>query len=236
MVSADLPIVTPLRDCRLHLTDGVWPFETERADDIAAHWRSAIADKPAMWDGRILMMQDWSMEEGVLTGAFADVAYSSFHAWKTWGFPDASIVNCFGSGVLRTADNALIYGVMGRTTSNAGRVYPVGGTLDHDDVREGGAIDMFGSIARELTEETGLTVAECRRAERLAVCDRQLMSVAEVLDFSEDAEPLAARIRATIAAQDDPELDDVMIVRRATDLDSTHTFAFARMIAESLLS
>ena len=45
-----------------------------------------------------------------------------------------------------------------------------------------------------------------------------------------------SRIRATIAAQDDPELDDVMIVRRATDLDSTHTFAFARMIAESLLS
>lgn len=236
MVSVDLPMVTPLRDCRLHLTDGVWPFEAERADDIAAHWRSAIADKPAMWDGRILMMQDWSMEEGVLTGAFADVAYSSFHAWKTWGFPDASIVNCFGSGVLRTADNALIYGVMGRTTSNAGRIYPVGGTLDHDDVREGGAIDMFGSIARELTEETGLTVAECRRGERLAVCDRQLMSVAEVLDFSEDAEPLAARIRATIAAQDDPELDDVMIVRRATDLDSTHTFAFARMIAERLLS
>ncbi len=189
-----------------------------------------------MWDGRVLMMQDWSLEEGVLTGAFADVAYSSFHAWKTWGFPDPSIVNCFGSGVLRAADGALIYGVMGRTTSNAGRVYPVGGTLDHDDVREGGAIDMFGSIARELTEETGLTVAECRRGDRLAVRDGQLMSIAEVLDFPEDADTLAARIRTTIAAQDDPELDDVMIVRRATDLDPARTFGFARMIAEKLLA
>ena len=225
----------PLRDCILNLTDAAWPFERERATDIETHWREAVAEKPAMWDGRVLLMLDWTFEDGLLTGAFADVAYSSYHAWKTWNFPDRSVVNCFGSAMILSSDGALLYGVMAASTSNGGKIFPVAGMLDHNDVGPGGAIDIFASIGRELEEETGIPVSECRRGDRFALRDGQLLSIAEILHFDETAEALARRIRAMIAADPDPELEDVVIIRRASDLDKERSLGFAHGIAEHIL-
>lgn len=227
--------VQPLHRCSLTLGDGSWPFEVDRAEEIRDHWRDAVADKPAMWDGRVLLMTEWSLAGGALQGRFADVAYSSYHAWKTWGFPDVSVVNCFGSAMILSADGALIYGIMAASTSNGGNIFPVAGMLDHQDVREDGTIDIFASVGRELAEETGLSVSECRRGDRFAIRDGQLLSIAEVLQFDETADVLAARIREMIAADPDPELEDVVVLRQATDLDMNRSLGFAQRIAEHLL-
>lgn len=227
--------VQPLHRCSLTLGDGSWPFETDRAAEIREHWRGAVADKPAMWDGRVLLMTEWTLADGVLQGHFADVAYSSYHAWKTWGFPDVSVVNCFGSAMIQSADGALIYGIMAASTSNGGKIFPIAGMLDHQDVTEDGTIDIFASVGRELSEETGLSVSECRRGERFAIRDGQLLSIAEVMRFDETADVLATRIRKMIAADPDPELEDVVILRQASDLDMNRSLGFARRIAEHLL-
>lgn len=227
--------VQQLHRCDLMLGDGSWPFETDRAEEIRRHWSGAVAEKPAMWDGRVLLMTQWTLADSRLEGRFADVAYSSYHAWKTWGFPDVSVVNCFGSAMIQSADGALIYGLMAASTSNGGKIFPVAGMLDHQDVTADGTIDVFASVGRELAEETGLSVADCRRGDRFAICDGQLLSIAEVMHFDEKADDLAARIRATIAADPDPELEDVVVLRQASDLDMNRSLGFAYRIADHLL-
>jgi len=227
--------VHKLHRCDLTLGDGSWPFETDRADEIREHWRGAVAEKPAMWDGRVLLMTEWTLADGVLEGRFADVAYSSYHAWKTWGFPDVSVVNCFGSAMIQSSDGALIYGIMAASTSNGGKIFPVAGMLDHQDVTGDGTIDIFASVGRELAEETGLSVSDCRRGDRFAIRDGQLLSIAEVMRFDETADNLAARIRAMIAADPDPELEDVVVLRKASDLDMNRSLGFAHRIADHLL-
>lgn len=229
-------LVSPLRACHLRLTDQRWEFETEHAAKIAAHWQKALADTPSMWDGRILLTCDWAIEDGVVTGRCADVAYSSYLAWRSWGFPDTSVVNCFGSAIIASNDGAILYGVMGSSTANAGRIYPVAGTLDHSDVAGDGSIDIFGSIARELREETGIGVEECRRGARIAVREGQIVSIAELLHFDASADALAGRIRAGIEADPNPELDDVVVIRKPSDVDMDRSFRFARRIAEEFLS
>lgn len=228
--------VQPLVECRLTLTQGNWSFETERQAEIAAHWQEAVREKPAMWDGRVFLMSNWTLEDAVLTGQFVDVSYSSYHAWKSWGFPDDSMVNCFGSAIILSSDRALIYGAMAASTSNGGKIFPVAGMLDHSDADDGGTIDVFASVGRELQEETGLPVFECRRGDRLAVREGQLLSIAEVLHFNATADELAERIRATIASEPDPELEDVVILRKAADLDMGRSLKFAHAIAEHILA
>jgi len=227
--------VHKLHRCHLTLGDGSWPFETDRAEEIREHWRGAVAEKPAMWDGRVLLMTEWTLADGVLEGRFADVAYSSYHAWKTWGFPDVSVVNCFGSAMIQSSDGALIYGIMAASTSNGGKIFPVAGMLDHQDVTGDETIDIFASVGRELAEETGLSVSDCRRGDRFAIRDGQLLSIAEVMQFDDTADDLAARIRAMIAADPDPELEDVVVLRRASDLDMNRSLGFAHRIADHLL-
>lgn len=228
--------VQSLAECRLTLTPGHWAFETDRQAEIAAHWQEALRDKPAMWDGRVFLMSDWALEDAVLTGQFVDVSYSSYHAWKSWGFPDDSMINCFGSAIILSSDGALIYGAMSASTSNGGKIFPVAGMLDHSDADDGGTIDVFASVGRELQEETGLPVSECRRGDRLAIREGQLLSIAEVLHFDATADELAERIRATIASEQDPELEDVVILRKATDLDRGRSLGFAQAIADHILA
>src|SRR5713226_8995453 len=92
-----------------------------------------------------------------------DAHFASFLAWRDWGFPDGGVFNGFGMGALRCSDGAFVLGEMGEHTANAGRIYFPSGTPDLDDIRDG-AVDISGSIAREVLEETGLAPADQRAA------------------------------------------------------------------------
>jgi hypothetical protein len=47
--------IIPIRTVTARRIDFDWPFRRERADEIAAHWQAMKAEKPAMFNGQVLL-------------------------------------------------------------------------------------------------------------------------------------------------------------------------------------
>ncbi len=87
---------------------------------------------------------------------------------------------------------------MGQHTSNAGRIYFPSGTPDLDDVK-GSEVDIAGSVARELEEETGLTAADYRgEAHWHCVFTGPAVAMIRILRVDLPGEALRARIEANL--------------------------------------
>jgi 8-oxo-dGTP pyrophosphatase MutT (NUDIX family) len=195
-----------------------WPFATERREEIDAHFALKRAEKPQIWNGRILLARDPEFSAERFSARYFDADFASFLAWRDWGFADASVFNGSGMGALRCADGAFVLGEMGRHTSNAGRVYFPSGTPDLDDIRDG-AVDIAGSVAREVLEETGLGPADYRAASHWdCVVSGAAIAMIRILDVAVSGEALRARIEANLARQVQPELSAIHLVRATSDL------------------
>src|SRR5450432_694928 len=158
-----LPVIHRVTALDLSFRPRPWPFADERRGDIAAHFAIKQAEKPAIWNGRVLLARNPVFSAARFSADYFETDFASFLAWRDWGFPDQSVFNGFGMGALRASDGAFVLGEMGQHTSNAGRIYFPAGAPDFDDVRLG-AVDMAGSIAREIEEETGLAPSDYRTA------------------------------------------------------------------------
>ena len=77
-----------------------------RADDIAQHFAARQRELPALWNGRVLLLHRFTVENGVLHGASFETDYASFLAWRDWGCPDAGVHNVFAAAALQAADGA----------------------------------------------------------------------------------------------------------------------------------
>ena len=138
-----------------------WPFAMQRRAEISAHFAGKQREKPQIWNGRVLLARNPVFTGSGFRAGYFETDFASFLAWRDWGFPDRDIFNGFGMGALRCADGAFVLGEMGQHTANAGRIYFPSGTPDLDDISDG-TVDMAGSVAREVAEETGLTAADYR--------------------------------------------------------------------------
>ena len=65
-----------------------WPFAQARRAEIAAHFAARRAQTPAIWNGRVLLMHEWSLASGNLRGTYFETDFANFVAWRDWGFPD----------------------------------------------------------------------------------------------------------------------------------------------------
>ena len=120
------------------------------------------------------------------------------------GFSDKDVFNGFGMGALLCSDGAFALGEMGEHTANAGRIYFPSGTPDLDDI-SGNAVDIAGSVTRELEEETGLTAAEYRgEADWHCVFTGPAVAMIRILRVDLPGEALRARIEANLAAATTP--------------------------------
>lgn len=211
--------VVALDDVAFAFAPRDWPFAQERRDEIAAHFAAKQVETPALWNGRILLVNDWSVASRVLRGTYFATDFADFLAWRDWDFPDRSVMNCFAMGAIRTADDAFVLGVMGSQTANAGKIYFPAGTPEPQDVVDE-HVDLVGNIEREVAEEIGLTGADFNAEPGwTAVVDGQRMALMRVLRAHAPADQLEARIRAHLASEEQPELDDIRIVRSRADLD-----------------
>jgi 8-oxo-dGTP pyrophosphatase MutT (NUDIX family) len=194
-----------------------WPFAEERRADIEAHFAVKQREKPKIWNGRILLGRNPDFAGERFSASYSDVDFASFLAWRDWGFPDGSVFKGFGMGALRCCDGTFVLGEMGRHTANAGRVYFPSGTPDLDDISDG-AVDISGSVAREVEEETGLTSADYRAAAHWdCVVSGAVIAMIRILNVDVPGEALSARIEANLSRQHQPELSAIHLVRDASD-------------------
>lgn len=194
-----------------------WPFAEQRRAEIAAHFAAQQKAKPKMWNGRVLLSRDPVIADGCFRGACFETGFADFLAWRDWGFPDLTVFNGFGMGALRSRDGAFALGEMANHTSNAGRLYFPAGTPDLNDLREG-ALDMAGSIRRELMEETGLCPDDCQSAPVFdCIPAGPLIAFIQLFDVDLPGEALRTRILANLAQQRQPELSDIRLVRSPAD-------------------
>ena len=179
----------------LRFTPKRWPFADERRADIDAWFAAQQREKPALWNGRVLLLHTHAIADGVFRGSYLETDYASFAAWRHWGRPEAAVHDCFGAAAIVAADGAFLLGVMGPHTANAGRIYFPCGTPDPDDI-VGGRVDLDFSVRRELKEETGFDIAEFTAEPGwTTVFDLPLIAHMKVLRHRERAEALRAHAR-----------------------------------------
>lgn len=213
----DIPLI-PLRGLDLRYEPAQWPFAEERRAEIDVHFAKLRAAKPEMWNGRILLLRRGEIADGVLAGSYLETDYASFIAWRDWDFPDTSVRNCFAMAAVRSSDGAFLLGVMGAHTATAGQIYFPAGTPDRQDL-VGHTVDLGRGVMRELTEETGLTLADVKpEAGWTAVPHGQRIALMKIVQTDVSADALAERICAFLSTQKQPELAGVHIARTLSDL------------------
>jgi hypothetical protein len=213
-----LPVIHRVTALDLALRPAPWPFAEQRRADIGAHFALKQGETPQLFNGRVLLARHPVFSADRFSADFFETDFASFLAWRDWGFPDASVFNGFGMGALRCSDGAFVMGEMGRHTANAGRIYFPSGTPDLDDIR-GDAVDIAGSVAREVEEETGLTPADYRAgADWDCVVAGVAVAMIRILDVECSGDALRARIEANLARQHQPELAAIHLVRGISDL------------------
>lgn len=213
--------IVPVQSVELRLVPRPWPFAFERRDEIAAYFAKAKRAKPALFNGRILLMHAHSLSNGEFRADYMEADFASFLAWRDWGFPDPAVGNCFGMAALRACDGAFMLGVMGGQTANAGKAYFPSGTLEPADL-VGDTVDVDGSVRRELREETGLDADTMEiAADWHVVFAPPRIALMKTLQSSENADALRDRMLRHTAREVEPELSDVRIVRTPHDLDAS---------------
>src|ERR1041385_2693166 len=201
--------IIPLSRLDLCFEPAPWSFAIERRAEIDAHFVKLRAAKPAMWNGHVLLLRRGKIAEGVLSGAYSEVDFASFIAWRDWDFPDKSARNCFPMAALRSSDGAFLLGVMGAHTATAGQIYFAAGTPDRSDIA-GATVDLERGVMRELTEETGLGLVDVAPQDGWHLTPLgQRFALMKIVQADQDAETLRARILAFIAGESEPELAGV---------------------------
>jgi 8-oxo-dGTP pyrophosphatase MutT (NUDIX family) len=229
------PQVTAVRAFDARVADKPWPWAEDNAEEIARHWRQRVAERPGLFDGRVLIARELAIEGGVLESRHMVVPFSALLYWRDRAFPEAGACNVFGSAVVVSSDGAVLLGRMGAHTANAGQSYFPAGTPDLDDV-QGKKLDIEGSILRELEEETGLRPDQVRPSgQRWLVRDGAIACCARRIDADLSARELADLTRAHLLRETEPELDGITLLHRQSNADPLTIPAYARALLGELL-
>jgi len=222
------PHVLEVAELDFVLEPSRWRFAETHSVAIASHWAKLKKEKPAVFNGRILLLGRRELRaraDGLvkIAGAYFEADYADFIAWRDFGWPGELVENCFSMAALRSAEGAFLLGEMAPHTMNAGKIYFPAGTPDLSDVFDG-RVDLEASARRELMEETGVAAgaAEVRRRWTAVFSDRRIACMKE-MTLPMLAEDVKARIDAFLSRDPHSELSRMHIVRRMSDVDRART-------------
>ncbi|MDE4915378.1 NUDIX hydrolase [Methylobacterium sp. 092160098-2] len=209
-----------------------WAFPRENAAAIAAHWQTRIARAPGMFDGTVLLCCDHAVADRAARLDLFATRYATFTYYRDTRhadarIADARIANAFAAIVPWTSDGAVLLGEMGARTANAGQLYFPCGTPDPDDI-QGARVDLAGSAARELAEETGLALPDEAETDWVLLEGEGQLAFLRPVRFPETAARLVARIADHLGAEAEPELAGMHVVRGRDDIDAARMPGFVR--------
>jgi len=205
-----------------------WPFAKTHAESIAAHWAELRKAKPAIYNGRVLLMGRRELHQGDdgslrLRGSFFEAGYADYVAWRAFGHPGERVDNCFSMAALRGADGAFLLGEMAPHTMNGGQIYFPAGTPDPHDVFDG-KVDLDASARRELLEETGVSAEVAAISPGWTVIfAAQRIACMKLITLPVDADAARMRIDAFLALDPQAEFSRMHIVRNPADIDDERT-------------
>jgi 8-oxo-dGTP pyrophosphatase MutT (NUDIX family) len=224
--SASGPTLTRLARIEAGLEPWTWPWAERERARIADHWARRLAERPAMFDGPVLLARDYAVSDGVANLVLFEARFSQLLALRDFAPADAGVLNVFSAAAPRGRDGGYLLGLMAAHTANAGQLYFPCGTPDRSDARPDGSVDLAGSALRELAEETGLAeaagptgTAGPADAPWTAIRDGELLGFLRTVRLDLDVEAARARALAHLAAEAESELADLVIVRGPADLD-----------------
>ncbi|MER2265594.1 NUDIX hydrolase [Methylobacterium oxalidis] len=216
-----------LRSVSARLVPFEWAWARDNADLVAENWRRRLAERPGLFDGPVLLACGVRIADGHCEAEFFETRYARFIAFRDAGSPDARVANAFAAVVPVARDGAVLLGEMGGHTANAGQIYFPCGTPDRDDLR-GEAVDLAGSAARELAEETGLSLPPGAPEAWVLLRGEGQLAFLRPVPFPESAEALRARMERHRAGEAEPELARIVVARGAADIDRARMPGFVR--------
>ncbi len=228
--------LTPLSRISARRVAYDWVWARDNAEAIDRNWARRLEGTPGLFDGPVFLASGCTIADDTCETSLFEVPYSRFIAFRDAGVPDALVANAFAAVVPHSADGAVLLGVMGAHTANAGQIYFPCGTPDRGDLRADGTVDLAGSAAREFLEETGLALPEgASEAWVLLRGDGQLAFLRPVR-FDLDAEALKARIEMHRSREDEPELARSVIVRSRAEIDAARMPGFVQAYLANVFS
>ncbi|MGX8013277.1 hypothetical protein ACVDG8_032035 [Mesorhizobium sp. ORM8.1] len=218
-MSFDLPrnVILPVDQIDVRLVAEQHPFERDNQTAIAENWRRETEEKPALFDGTVVLLSALAWRDNRLIGRCHAVKYSTFMLWRK-NREASGAEHAYGHAMLVAGDNALVAIRMGPHTVMAGSVYFAAGSFEPIDFRDG-FVDVDFNMIREVREETGLDLTTARRGKRWhALSTASGTVIFRRYHVDEPADEIARRIRAFVAAEADPEIEGPVIIRHAADL------------------
>jgi 8-oxo-dGTP pyrophosphatase MutT (NUDIX family) len=223
------------------LAPAPWPFARSHAASIAAHWAELRSAKPAIYNGRVLLMGRRELtqrDDGDLRlrGTFFEADYADFVAWRAFGHPGDRVDNCFAMVALRGSDGAFLLGEMAPHTLNSGQIYFPAGTPDPDDVFDG-RVDLDASAERELLEETGIATGETAiRPGWTVVFAAERIACMKLMTLPASADEARTRIEAFLSLDPHAEFSRMHIVRNPGDINEERTPDFVAAYLRAALA
>lgn len=197
----------------LQVTEGSWPWSDRHQDAIAAHWEQRRSETPGFFNGAVHMLTGYSLSaDGRFSARFVRSDFKSFLYWRETGWCDTSVMDGFGSALILSAEGHVLLGRQSAGNLNSGLCYPPGGFIDARDVRPDRTIDLEGSVAREILEETGLAPPMISRATGYVITIAgPVLSIAAPYRSKLPGEALLREAGRHISADAESELADLLL-------------------------
>lgn len=209
--------ILPIDRADLVVDPSPHPYEVAHREAIAANWVLEKAEKPAIFNGEVMFFSSIRWEDGQLDARCHVIRFATFMHWRRHR-PDATAEHLYAHAMPVSSDGALIAIRMAGHTANAGRVYFAAGSFDPHDIRDE-RLDIGANMEREVREETGLDLTVARAEGQFHGWSGDGGTVlVRRYRMDEPAATILERVRAHIATDPDPEIDDVIIIRSADDL------------------
>ena len=202
----------------VRLVSGSWDFASAHAREIDVYWTKRTAEQRGLFNGSVVMLKHWAVEERRFSGECFETDFKSFLYWREHGAPDPHVYDFFGVGPIHSAEGWLLLGRAGPAMSNAGAVYPPSGSIDLSEA-ERGAVDVDASIIREILEETGLELTRSQLGQPFLITAPPQIAIIRPISLHLSAARLVRHIAAHLERKQAAEICELILVRCLEDID-----------------